>query len=212
MSNGSWETELKPTTQTTERAVTPVGKVRQIHTDTINVNLRGRVGTSIELMQYASGHVSAKFRLAVPKKGRDELNQWHDLGATWYSVRMWGKLADNAQRSLRKGDPVYVSGRLEVNEWQKENGQHGVELLIVANAVGHDLNQGISAFGRMQTPEQAAEQTLAENQGTTQTATETTESVSLQVPVSAEVAAMEAKENPSIEEVFNVGENESALI
>lgn len=178
MDNGSWTNTAEITQPAVNKTASASQKLRIAHADQITVNLRGRIGTNLEITQYPSGAVSARFRMAVSKKGRDENNQWHDLGATWYTVRMWGKLADNAQRSLRKGEPVLVSGRLEINEWQhEETGQIRTELVIVANSVGHDLNYGVASFGKIRTPSEGAQQALAENKthvlGENKTRTET---------------------------------------
>lgn len=206
-----------PTNQTTvTKPLGPVGKVRPSLADTIHVSLRGRVGNNIDYYTYPSGAVSARFRMAVSKKGRDELNQWHDLGATWYTVRVWGKLADNVQRSLRKGDPVLVSGRLEINSWQnEEKGQHGVELVIVADSLGHDLNFGMSAFNRITTPEQMTQNLsfageTTGNRGTV--AGETEPPVSQQPGVSQLAQAGEEVSISEIAEEMGVEPGESVLI
>ncbi|MCS4484919.1 single-stranded DNA-binding protein [Gleimia sp. 6138-11-ORH1] len=154
MENEIWNQTEKPASQTANLTVQPIGKIRPTNTDAVNVTLRGRVGTAVEYSSYPSGASLARFRLAVARKGRDEAGQWHELGVTWYTVRMWGKLAENASHSLRKGEPVLVSGKLEVNEWASEaNGTKGMELVIVANAVGHDLNFGLSLFNKISQPE-----------------------------------------------------------
>lgn len=139
----------KPTTETATLPVKPIGKIHPSNSDALNIVMRGRVGTTVEYSTYPSGAAMAKFRLAVSRKGRDDAGQWHDLGVTWYSVRMWGKLADNASRSLRKGEPVIVAGRLEVNQWTNESsGQKGMELVVIATSVGHDLNFGMAFFNK----------------------------------------------------------------
>ncbi|MDO5061062.1 MAG: single-stranded DNA-binding protein [Actinomycetaceae bacterium] len=149
MTNENYTLAEKPATETATVPVKPIGKIHPSNSDALNIVMRGRVGTTVEYSTYPSGAAMAKFRLAVSRKGRDDAGQWHDLGVTWYSVRMWGKLADNASRSLRKGEPVIVSGRLEVNQWTNESsGQKGMELVVIATSVGHDLNFGMAFFNK----------------------------------------------------------------
>lgn len=64
------------------------------------------------------------------------------------SVVTWRSLADNVGASIRKGDPVVVSGRLRVREWQS-NGRQGTDVEIDATAIGHDLTRGVATFQRV---------------------------------------------------------------
>lgn len=209
--NGSWLTDSPNTPTQATKPIGPVGKIRPSLADTIHVSLRGRVGNTIDYYSYPSGTIGARFRMAVSKKGRDELNQWHDLGATWYTVRAWGKLADNVQRSLRKGDPVLVSGRLEVNPWQNEQtGQHGVELVIVADSVGHDLNFGMSAFNRITTPDQLSAET--ENTQSSGATTSAEPPTALQPGVNQLAEGEAETQLDSLEDELGVEDKESVML
>lgn len=162
MSNPTFAPTQKEPSETTTVRVQPVGKIHPSSSDALNIVMRGRVGTAVEFATYPSGASMAKFRLAVSRKGRDDAGQWHELGVTWYTVRMWGKLAEHASRSLRKGEPVLVSGRLEVNQWVNENsGTRGMDLAVVATSVGHDLNFGMAFFNKVNQPEHAPQQSAS---------------------------------------------------
>jgi len=41
---------------------------------------------------------------------------------TWFRVTLWRKQAENAAKYLTKGSPVYVEGRLRVEEWTDRDG------------------------------------------------------------------------------------------
>ena len=58
-------------------------------------------------------------------------------------------LAANIAVSLRRGQPVTVHGKQRIVSWQREDGTtwYGVE--IEADAVGHDLTFGTTAFARV---------------------------------------------------------------
>ena len=87
--------------------------------------------------------------MAVTRRGRDDAGNWHDASTAWYTVKMWGQLAENAAQSLQKGQPVIVTGRLEVNEWSNpQSGSRGTELVITATTIGHDLGYGTAAYSR----------------------------------------------------------------
>ena len=42
---------------------------------------------------------------------------------TWFRVTLWGKQADIAAQYLQKGRPVYIEGRLRVEEWTDREGK-----------------------------------------------------------------------------------------
>jgi single-strand DNA-binding protein len=94
-------------------------------------------------------HTVANFRIGVtPRKLERSSGEWRDAETQWYSVSAWRALGDNVARSLRKGDPVIVQGRLSARTWV--NAQHSEVLAheIEATVVGHDLRRGFSTFAK----------------------------------------------------------------
>jgi single-strand DNA-binding protein len=87
----------------------------------------------------------ASFRVGVTPRIRKE-GEWVDGETAWYSVTAWRSLADHVRRSVRKGDPVIVHGRLRTETWAPEGGAPSTNLLVDATLVGHDLNRGFSHF------------------------------------------------------------------
>lgn len=55
------------------------------------------------------------------------------------------QLGENAKASLRTGDSVIVTGRLKIRNWES-NGKHGTSVDIEADAIGHDLRWGTTAY------------------------------------------------------------------
>lgn len=65
----------------------------------------------------------------------------------WYTVTVFRQLALNCNVSLDKGQRVLVTGRLKIRGW--ENGERsGTTVEIEAEALGHDLAWGTTAFTR----------------------------------------------------------------
>ncbi|GAE68735.1 single-strand binding protein [Cutibacterium acnes JCM 18909] len=80
-----------------------------------NVSFTGNLGTDVE-MKIGEGWRGARFRVAhTPRVMRQ--GEWVDGTTTWMSVHVYGRLADNCHVSLRKGDPVMVTGRLRTRSW-----------------------------------------------------------------------------------------------
>ena len=111
------------------------------------ITFSGWVGSRVDLVELREGMQVATFRVgSTPRRLRD--GRWEDGETVWYSVKAWRHLAANLAESLRQGDPVLVTGRLTTETWTKEDGSVGSRQVVVANALGHDLNRGTSAFLR----------------------------------------------------------------
>ncbi len=89
------------------------------------------------------------FRLASTSRRFDaQAGAYVDAGTNFVDVAAFRDLAVNIVESIRKGHPVVVTGRLRVNEWQRDE-RRGVSVQVEAQAVGHDLNRGQCRFTRV---------------------------------------------------------------
>ena len=81
----------------------------------------GNLGSDPEVRAIASGARVANFSVATNRKwtGRDgtpqEKTEWHRIVA-------WEKLADIAEKFLKKGDRVYVEGEIEYRSYEDKDG------------------------------------------------------------------------------------------
>lgn len=124
-------------------------------TDTF-VTLHGWLGSDVQVRQ-AGGAQVATFRLGcTPRRYQRRTDSWVDGPTQWYSVDAWRALGDNCRDSLRRGDPVVVHGRLEVQRWVNSAQVEVTSLVVEAASVGHDLTRGVSQFRKTPRPEQAA--------------------------------------------------------
>lgn len=113
-----------------------------------HITLVGNVVGDPEERATRGGDPIAAFRLAVSERRFDrERGQWIDGHTNYYSVSVFGELGRNALTSLHKGERVIVAGRLRLREWETE-AKRGVSADISADAIGHDLRWGSSAFTR----------------------------------------------------------------
>ena len=85
--------------------------------------LIGRVGQDPEVRYLEGGAIVAKLSLATSdaytnKQGeRVENTEWHRL-------ELWDKTAQVAEKYVRKGDQIYVEGKITTEKW---NDKEGVE-------------------------------------------------------------------------------------
>lgn len=92
----------------------------------------------------------AGFRLASTVRRYDaEQGRSVDVRTSFFSVSCWGYLARNVSESLRKGERVVVTGRLDLREYTGADGQPRLSADVVADAVGPDLTFGVSRFTRV---------------------------------------------------------------
>lgn len=88
------------------------------------------------------------FRLASTDRRFDrEQNLWVDGETNWFTVNAFRSLAAHAGASFTKGQRVVVHGRLRVRRWETEE-KSGTSVEIEADAIGHDLRWGVTAFSR----------------------------------------------------------------
>lgn len=81
----------------------------------------GNLGRDPELRYTPQGTAVCNFSLATNEKKRDKAGEMQEV-ATWFRVTLWRQQAENAAKYLTKGSPVYVEGRLGVEEWTDRDG------------------------------------------------------------------------------------------
>lgn len=74
--------------------------------------------------------------------------EWRDGNTSFATVNCWRKLASNVATSLRKGEAIVVTGRLQVREYEDREGRRRLAVDIEADTVGHDMSRGVTHFLR----------------------------------------------------------------
>ncbi|MFC4786924.1 single-stranded DNA-binding protein [Nocardioides sp. MAHUQ-72] len=112
------------------------------------VTLQGWLGNDVTV-RLAGDTTVATFRVAcTPRRYQRKTDEWVDGDTQWYTVNAWRGLAENCERSLRRGDPVVVHGRLNAQTWTNSAGVEVTSFEVDATLVGHDLGKGVSQFTR----------------------------------------------------------------
>jgi single-strand DNA-binding protein len=84
--------------------------------------LVGNLGRDPELRYTPQGTPVCSFTLATNERRKDKAGETQDI-TTWFRVTLWGRQAETASQYLTKGRPVYVMGRLRVEEWTDRDGK-----------------------------------------------------------------------------------------
>ena len=101
--------------------------------------LIGNITRDPELRYTNSGMSTARFGLAVNYRRQNrQTNEW-DETTSFFNVVCFRELAENVSESLGKGSRVIVTGRLEVREYQTQEGEKRQSVDIIADEVGPSL-------------------------------------------------------------------------
>ena len=123
-----------------------------------NVTVSGLVATMPRHLVTSEGLAITSFRLASSQRKYDKERQmWVDGDTNWYTVTAFHSLASNTAESVHKGDRVVLSGRLRIRDWENTD-RSGTVVEIEAEAIGHDLNWGVSTYKRVAVEEWAGEE------------------------------------------------------
>ena len=83
--------------------------------------ITGNLGRDPELKYLNDGKMVANFTVAV----RQPRRQGQEQAARWVKVAVWGKSAEYVGNYVKKGDKVFLYGRVEEPElYTDRNGQH----------------------------------------------------------------------------------------
>lgn len=125
------------------------------------ITVRGNVATEPNSRTLPNSDVQVvEFRLAATERRYDRhTNSWSDGNTNWFTVAAYRSLAKNVKRSIFKGQPVTVTGKLSVRTWtakDKDGEQGGTKtgttVQIEAESLGHDLTLGFAEFHRPSRP------------------------------------------------------------
>ena len=92
----------------------------------------GHVGADPEVRVFDNGNKIASTRIAVSERFTDRNNQQQER-TEWISLVFNGKLADLAEKYIRKGSTIYVSGKWHNREWTDQSGnkRQNTELTVM---------------------------------------------------------------------------------
>ena len=98
-----------------------------------HITITGKLGQEPELKYSQAGKAVVTFTVA-DNYGKDEKKK-----TTWHNVIAFGSLAEHFASTCTKGDTVIVSGRLEQDEFTKQDGTKVKSMKIIADDLGVSL-------------------------------------------------------------------------
>jgi len=124
------------------------------------VMLIGNLTKDAELRYIPSGQPVLEFRLAVSRRYRTQAGEDREE-SLFIDVSLWGRRGEAVSRFLTRGTPLFVEGRLKMDEWERD-GQRRSKMTVVAQNIEFlGRRNGEAGGGRGQQQESG----YARNQG-----------------------------------------------
>lgn len=93
----------------------------------------GNLGADPECKTFQSGDRIANLRIAVTERWKDKQSGERKERTEWVSVVLRAGLVDVAEKYLRKGSKVFVSGKMVTRKWQDRDGSDRYSTEIMGN-------------------------------------------------------------------------------
>lgn len=104
------------------------------------VQLMGRLGADPEMRRTQAGDTIANLRLATSETWRDKASGEKRERTEWHQVVIFNqRLAEVAEKYLKKGNLVFVEGMLCTRSWEDQSGQKRYTTEVVLKAFSGDL-------------------------------------------------------------------------
>jgi len=98
------------------------------------VILIGNLGSDPEVRYLESGSAVAKFNIATTESYTNKSGERVD-NTEWHRIELWEGLAKVAEKYLKKGNQVYIEGRIRTDSWTDKEGQQKTGVTIRANSM-----------------------------------------------------------------------------
>jgi single-strand DNA-binding protein len=103
-----------------------------------NISGEFRVVTDPVLRFTPAGKAVASCRIVADKKKKTDGGEWVDDKVCWLNLSIWEQQAENFAESIEKGMLIFVTGRLETREYEKD-GEKRMSLDVTADNVAPSI-------------------------------------------------------------------------
>ena len=97
------------------------------------VILIGNLGKDPEVRYLESGTAVANFPIATTESYKDRKSGERKEVTDWHNIVMWRGLAEIAEKYLKKGNKVYIEGKLKTRSWEDKEGNTRYTTEVVAD-------------------------------------------------------------------------------
>lgn len=95
--------------------------------------LLGRVGKDPEIKQFDGGS-KASFSLATTERGfKTKDGKEYPEKTEWHNIVCWKGLATIVERYVKKGDLIYIEGKITTRSWESDGKKHYMTEIVADN-------------------------------------------------------------------------------
>jgi single-strand DNA-binding protein len=117
------------------------------------VMLIGNLTRDPEIRYTPKGTAVADLGIAVNRKVKDQNSDEYREEVTFIDVTVWGKTAENVAQYMKKGRPIFVEGRLQLDQWEdRTSGEKRSKLKVVGDFVQFLGSRDDSGGGQSRPP------------------------------------------------------------
>ncbi len=86
------------------------------------VMLIGHTGDDVKMHYFEGGNSLGRFPLATNETYTNKATNERVTNTEWHNIVVRNKAAEICEKYLKKGDMVYIEGRLKTRKWQDDKG------------------------------------------------------------------------------------------
>ena len=116
------------------------------------VMLIGHLGDVVKMHYFDDKNCVGRFSLATNETYTNKQTNEKVTNTEWHNIVVRNKAAEICEKYLKKGDKVYIEGRLKTREWQddKGNDRYSTEIQCVDFTFLTPKNENTEAVGEVE--------------------------------------------------------------
>jgi len=136
------------------------------------VILIGNLGKDPEVRHLENGTAVANFSMATSESYKDRNSGERKTITEWHNIVLWRGLAEVAEKYLKKGDQVYIEGKLRTRSWEDKdnNTRYTTEIvgdnMTMLGSRGSSAEKDPEAVGSAEATEIANEEAISSGEET----------------------------------------------
>ena len=123
------------------------------------VVLVGRLGRDPEMRYFPDGTAVANFSIATSDEWKDKNTGEKKEKTEWHKIVVFRKLAEICGKYLSKGKLVYIEGKLQTRQWEKDGVTHYMtevvasDMQMLGSRDAGDNGRSVDNYGQGAPPE-----------------------------------------------------------
>ena len=97
------------------------------------VILVGNLGKDPEIRHLENGATVANFSIATSENYKDRKTGEKVSQTEWHNIVAWRGLAEITEKYLKKGQKVYIEGKLKTRSWQDQDGNNRYSTEVITD-------------------------------------------------------------------------------